>query len=97
MNGKIKVWGKCTVYTVTVIKSAILRRATFHMHMQLLKGWKKYRTTGPLVSENFFEFPENISPRKKNCNNSDKRRKSEENSHHDLRSAIISATILIVR
>jgi hypothetical protein len=45
----------------------------------------------------FFEFPENISPRKKNCNNLDKRRNSEENSHHDLRNAIISASILIVR
>ena len=32
------------------------------------QGWKKYRTTGvtgPLVPENVFEFPENISPRKK--------------------------------
>jgi hypothetical protein len=27
---------------------------------------------------------------RKNCNNSDKRRDSEENSHHDLRNAIIN-------
>ena len=43
-----------------------------------------------------FEFPENISPRKKkNCHNLDNRRNSEEN--HDLRNAIISASITIVR
>ena len=52
---------------------------------------------GTIGPRKFFEFPENISPQKeKNCNNSDKRRNSEENSHHDLRNAIISVTILIV-
>ena len=59
-------------------------------------GLEKYRTTGPLVPENLLTSrPENISPRKKNCNNLDKRRNSEESLHHDLRNAIISASILM--
>jgi hypothetical protein len=46
----------------------------------------------------FFEFPENISPRRKrNCKNLDKKKTSDENSHHGLRHAIISTSILIVR
>jgi hypothetical protein len=49
------------------------------------------------IGPRFFEFPENISPRKKNCNNLGKRRISEENSHHDLRNAILSGSILVVR
>jgi tRNA U38,U39,U40 pseudouridine synthase TruA len=40
-----------------------------------------HRTIGP---RKFFEFPETISPRKKKCNNLDKRRKCI-----DLNSAIV--------
>jgi hypothetical protein len=60
-------------------------------------GVEKVSDHGTIGSRTFFEFPENISPRKKNCNNLDKRRNSEGNSHHDLRNAIISASILTVR
>jgi hypothetical protein len=56
--------------------------------------WKKYWTIGP---RKFLEFAENISPRKKDCSNLDKRRIQRKNSNHDLRNAIISASILIVR
>jgi hypothetical protein len=48
-------------------------------------------------SQKMFWVPRKYFPKKeKNCNNLDNKRNSEENSHHDLRNAIISATILIV-
>jgi hypothetical protein len=59
-------------------------------------GVEKVSDHGTIGPRKVFEFPENISPRKKtNCHNLDNRRNSEEN--HDLRNAIISASILIVR
>ena len=58
-------------------------------------GVEKVSDHGTIGPRKPFDFPENISPRKKNCNNLDKRRNSEENLHHDLRNAIISASILM--
>jgi hypothetical protein len=41
----------------------------------IAQGWKKVSNHGTIGPRKFFEFPENISPRKKNCNNLDKKEK----------------------
>jgi hypothetical protein len=47
-------------------------------------GLEKVSDHETIDRRKFFKFPENIFPTKKNCNNLDKRRKSEENSQYNL-------------
>ena len=60
------------------------------------RGWKKYRTTGPLVPE-YFLSSQKIFPQERKKLQRGKGKLLEENSHHELRNTIINASILIVR